>query len=126
MSNKTGTVSDDGVIWGLLHLPGIIQELQKTASERRRDYNARATELAIESLSVPHFPGKKADDPKHTASNEDERDMAAKFVLAHDEKLCELATNLEAAQRALTCAQNRLKSYRMIARLTLAGKAVEE
>lgn len=126
MTNKNGTISNDRVAWGLLNMPGVIEELEKSFVERRHIYNARATELAIRALGQPLFPGKKPEDDKRIAANDTERDMAVKFSLEHDEDLRELAADLEAARRALTCAQNRLKSYRLIARLTLAGKATED
>lgn len=139
MTNKNGTAArrknqtladhqdmQDHVISGLLSLPSIIKDLRQTAQERQQAYNARAARLAIEALAALLFPGKKPEDDKRAAANDTEREMAVKLVLVEDVDLQALRAQMESAQRELRCAEDKLKSHRLVARLALAGKGRED
>lgn len=113
----------DHVIQLLLDTPAEIREYQGYVDALETSFNRRKTDLSIEALTKPLFPGKKPEDGHRAANNDTERDLAIADVTGHDLRLIEYSTDLSTARRNLQYARNQFEGAKLAATLLASMSA---
>lgn len=91
-----------------------------TYDKAQAAYDKLATTLSIQALDTPLFPSKKDMGIKLPASNDTERKQAIEYVLAHNEEILMLATELNLCRRIHESACENLKAAVLLAELEIA------
>lgn len=105
------------VVETLLLGPANIQTAQELFDKADQDYKRSLTDVSIEALSAVIFPGKKPEDPKRVAGNEEERSLAIQKLATTNARLITLSANRDAALRELQRERNQFEAAKLLAAL---------
>lgn len=102
-------------------LPTRICTCQALFDDADRDYRQQLATISLCALTEPLFPGKKADEPMHAASNEKERDLAIDHAIVSDELFLKLEERRRAALRNLVEAKNSFEAAKLMVQVVCRG-----
>lgn len=116
---KQFVIDEAALANALAQTPEQLSAAQRALDAIRYQYESRLVELSIAALSAALFPGKTPEDPKRTAANDKERELAIQATCLQDSAFQQLRLAYEEAQREVSLSRDRQLNYRLIAQLFL-------